>query len=151
MNATIEEKLSALIHTMGYEFVGYEFAQQNRRSIFRIYIDRSNGVSHRDCSEVSYQVSAMFDVEDPIQGQYTLEVSSPGLNRPLFQLAQYERQVGQRVKVRLFAPIAGQKNFVGVLKRVEDENIYLKLDAGNEVILPFSEVEKGNVIADVSF
>jgi len=150
MSPTIEGKLTVLVTTLGYEFVGYEFAQVNRRAIFRIYIDRPGGISHQDCSMVSHQVSAMFDVEDPIEGQYSLEVSSPGLNRPLFRLAQYEKQLGQRIRVRLQVPLMLRKNFAGILQRVENEQIYLLLEEGNEVMLPFSEIEKANVIADVS-
>lgn len=150
INPSLEEKLAALVTTMGYEFVGYEFAQANRRSIFRLYIDGPGGVSHQDCSTVSRQVSALFDVDDPIEGQYLLEVSSPGLNRPLFQLTQYEKQLGRRIKVRLYAPLMQRKNFAGVLQRVENGQICLLLEEGNEVMLPFSEIEKANVIADVS-
>lgn len=150
INATIEDKLAALVTTMGYEFVGYEFAQENRRAIFRLYIDRPGGVSAKDCSAVSYQVSAMLDVDDPIDGQYVLEVSSPGLNRPLFAPAHYEKQLGQRIKVRLYAPLMQRKNFAGVLQRVESGQICLLLEEGNEVMLPFSDIEKANVIADVS-
>ncbi len=150
IDPTIEEKLAALVATLGYEFVGYEFAQENRRAIFRLYIDRAGGISLKDCSTVSYQVSAMFDVDDPIVGQYQLEVSSPGLNRPLFQLAQYEKQVGRRIKVRLQTPLMQRKNFAGVLQRVENGQVCLLLEEGNEVMLPFSEIEKANVIADVS-
>jgi ribosome maturation factor RimP len=151
INPTFEEKLATLITSMGYEFVGYEFTQQNRRSVFRIYIDRTSGVSHQDCSAVSYQVGAMFDVDSPIQGQYLLEVSSPGLDRPLFDIKQYQNQVGKRVKVKLHAPIMQRRNFVGILQRVEEGQICLLLEEGKEVTLPFSEIEKANVIADISF
>lgn len=150
INPTMEEKLAALVTTLGYEFVGYEFGQENRRAIFRLFIDRPGGVSHQDCSKVSYQISAMFDVDDPIEGQYRLEVSSPGLNRPLYALAHYEQQVGQRIKVRLHTPLMQRKNFAGVLQRVENGQICLLLEEGNEVMLPFSDIEKANVIADVS-
>ncbi len=150
LSLTIEEKLTAVVSNLGYEFLGYEFAQENRRAIFRMYIDRPGGISHQDCSKVSHQVSAMLDVDDPIEGQYRLEVSSPGLNRPLFRLAQYEKQVGQRLKVRLALPLMQRKNFAGILKRVEEGQICLLLEEGNEVMLPFSEIEKANVIADVS-
>lgn len=149
INLTMEEKLAALAKTLGYEFWGYEFAQQNRRAIFRVYIDRPGGVSHQDCSALSYQVGALFDVDNPIDGQYVLEVSSPGLNRPLFTPAQYEKQLGQRIKVRLYAPLLQRKNFVGVLQRIEEGQICLLLEEGNEVMLPFSDIEKANVIADI--
>lgn len=150
INPTMEEKLAALVNTLGYEFVGYEFGQENRRAIFRLYIDRKEGVSHQDCSKVSHQVSALFDVDNPIEGQYLLEVSSPGLNRPLFTKAQYEKQQGQRIKVRLHTPLLQRKNFVGVLKRIEEGQICLLLEEGNEVMLPFSDIERANVIADIS-
>ncbi|HVY53861.1 MAG TPA: ribosome maturation factor RimP [Gammaproteobacteria bacterium] len=143
--------MAGLVTAMGYEFVGYEFAQQNRRSIFRVYIDREGGVSHDDCKSVSHQVGAMLDVDGPIQGQYLLEVSSPGLDRPLFALAQYEKQLGKRVKLKLHMPVMQRRNFVGVLKRVEGDQIVLLLEDGNEVTLAFSAIEKANVIADISF
>lgn len=136
---------------MGYEFVGYEFTQENRRSVFRVYIDRTGGVSHQGCSEVSNQVGAMLDVESPIQGQYLLEVSSPGLDRPLFDIKQYQKQVGKRIKIRLHMPVMQRRNFVGVLQRVDEGQIYLLLEEGKEVTLPFSDIEKANVIADISF
>lgn len=151
INPTFEEKLGALVTAMGYEFVGYEFAQENRSAIFRLYIDRENGVTAADCKSVSRQVGAMFDVDDPIQGKYLLEVSSPGLDRPLFAITQYEKQVGKRLKIRLHAPIMQKRNFVGVLQRVEEGQVCLLLEEGNEVTLPFSEIEKANVIADISF
>lgn len=150
VNADFAEKLAALIASMGYELLGCEFTQQNRRTIFRIYIDQVGGVSHQDCSKVSYQVSAMLDVDDPIQGQYVLEVSSPGIDRPLFSIGQYQQQLGQRLKIRLYAPIGQRRNYVGVLQRVENGQIYLLLDEGTDVALPFSEIEKANVIADLS-
>lgn len=151
INPTMTEKLAALVTSMGYEYVGYEFAQQNRSTVVRIFIDRPTGISVQDCSAVSYQIGAMFDVDNPIEGQYVLEVSSPGLDRPLFELDQYEKQVGRRIKVRLHAPLMDRRNFAGVLKRVEKGQICLLLEEGNEVMLPFSEIEKANVIADVSF
>ena len=150
INPTIEEKLAALVTTMGYEFVGYEFGQENHHAIFRLFIDNPGGVTLTDCSKVSYQVSAMLDVDDPIEGKYRLEVSSPGLNRRLFTLEQYEKQVGQRIKVRLHAPLVERKNFAGVLQRIENGQICLLLEEGNEVMLLFSDIEKANVIADIS-
>lgn len=146
----MEEKLRVLVTALGYEFVGYEFAQENRRAIFRLYIDCPGGISLKDCSVVSRQVSAMLDVEDPIRGKYRLEVSSPGLDRPLFGMEQYQKQLGRRIKIKLYSPIMRRRNFAGVLRRVEDEQIYLLLDEGNEVILPFSEIEKGKVVTDFS-
>lgn len=148
---TLNDRLGALIQGMGYEFVGCELLRQGRHSLLRVYIDvnkREKGVTVDDCARVSNQVSAMLDVEDPIQSQYTLEVSSPGLNRPLFNLSQYERSVGESVKLRLRAPIEERRNFSGVLLRVEGDKIHLLMDA-EEIVLPFSNIEKANIIAEI--
>ncbi|RDI42457.1 Ribosome maturation factor RimP [Aquicella lusitana] len=148
----LHERLAKLISSMGYELIGCELLSQGRQMVFRIYIDSPKGVTIDDCSSVSYQVSAMMDVEDPLQGRYSLEVSSPGINRPLFELGHYQKQVGSRVKIRLYSPINQRKQYKGVLKRVEDENIYLLVeDSEQEVVLPFSTIEKGNVIGDIRF
>src|SRR5690606_38077927 len=117
--------LVSLVESLGYEFVGCELLRQKRSSLLRIYIDTPQGITLTDCTQVSRQVSAMLDVEDPIQGGYTLEVSSPGLNRPLFELAHYEKQLGQRVKVRLRVPFENKRNFIGTLQKVENSKIYL--------------------------
>jgi ribosome maturation factor RimP len=89
-----------------------------------------------------------LDVEDPIRGNYSLEVSSPGVDRPLFEITHYQKQVGMRLKVRTYTPIQNQRNFVGVLLRVEGNDIYL-LVGTEERILPFSDIEKANVVADI--
>lgn len=147
---TLRERLQSLVIAMGYEFVGMELQKQSRRrSILRIYIDSGNGVTLDDCTKVSRQVSAMLDVEDPIQGEYNLEISSPGLDRPLFEIAHYQKQIGNRIKVRLNSPLTDRRNFVGVLLRVEESNIHL-LVGQEEVVLPFSSIDKAKVIADVA-
>ncbi len=98
----LHERLAQLIGAMGYELVGCEHVPQGRQMLFRIYIDSAKGVTVDDCSQVSRQVSAMLDVEDPFQGRYVLEVSSPGIDRPLFEIEHYQKYVGKRVKVRLY-------------------------------------------------
>jgi ribosome maturation factor RimP len=142
---TLSERLKSLVNAMGYEFVGCELQGQSRHAVLRIYIDTDKGVTLTDCSKISQQVSAMLDVEDPIQGQYSLEVSSPGLNRPLFELAHYQKQIGKRIKVRACANIHKRRNFAGVLVRVEGNDIHLLVD-GEEIVLPFADIEKANVI-----
>lgn len=144
---TLRDRLATLIEAMGYEFVGCELQKQNRHSMLRIFVDTENGVTVDDCTKVSRQVSAMLDVEDPIEGKYTLEVSSPGLDRPLFEIAHYRKFVGSQIKVRLYAPIEGRRNFVGVLLRVEEANISLLVEQ-TELVLPFSNIEKAKLIPD---
>jgi ribosome maturation factor RimP len=146
------EKFEKLITSMGYEFVGGEYVSQGGRSILRLYIDGEKGVTVDDCGKVSRQVSAMLDVEDTIQGRYSLEVSSPGINRPLFELKHFEKQVGNRIKLKLRTDIDGQRQFKGVLKAVSGDTITLLVDeTGQELVLPFSTIDKSNVIGDVSF
>ena len=96
-----------VIESMGYELVGVEYQLNGSYGTLRVYIDREQGVSLDDCAEISRQVSAILDVEDPIQQAYDLEISSPGLDRPLFKLADYERFSGQTVKVKLLSGLDG--------------------------------------------
>jgi ribosome maturation factor RimP len=145
---TLRDRLAAVAVAMGYEFVGFEWHKQSGSSVLRIYIDKETGVTMDDCAKMSRQASAMLDVEDPIQGRYTLEVSSPGLNRPLFELAHYQKFIGSNVRVRVHAPLGDRRNFVGVLLRVEEENICLLVDT-QEIVLPFSNIDKAKVIAEV--
>ena len=88
---TLQDRLASLVSNMGYEFVGCELNRHSGGSLLRIYIDKETGVNVDDCARVSRQVSATLDVEDPIQGRYTLEVSSPGIDRPLFDLSHYKK------------------------------------------------------------
>src|SRR5579872_1552194 len=146
VETTLRDRLATLITAMGYEFVGCELHAHGRGSILRIYIDNEQGITLTDCSSVSHQVSAMLDVEDPIQGEYHLEISSPGLNRPLFEIAQYKKVIGSRIKVRMVNPLNNQRNFVGILQQIDDTNdIHLLMDT-EKVILPFSGIEKARVI-----
>ncbi len=146
--AALSERLAPLVRTMGYELLGCEYRTQGRFSVLRVYIDSEAGITLTDCSRVSEQLSAILDVEDPIRGRYSLEVSSPGVDRPLFEIAQYEKQIGKRLKIRTFAPIQNQRNFAGVLLRVEGSDICLLVGA-EERTLPFSDIEKANVVADI--
>ena len=113
--ARITDKIEALINPvivdMGYELVGIEYVASGKHSTLRIYIDSENGIGVDDCETVSRQISAIFDVEDPIASQYNLEVSSPGIERPLFHIGHYQRFLGHDIKLRLVRPINGQRKF----------------------------------------
>ncbi|MES2216823.1 MAG: ribosome maturation factor RimP [Pseudomonadota bacterium] len=146
---TLRDQLANLIEGLGYEFVGCELNQSRQGGLLRIYLDKENGVTIDDCTIVSRQVSAMLDVEDPIQGKYTLEVSSPGLDRPLFEIGHYRKVMGSQIKVRLYAPLDGRRNFVGVLLRVEEDKIVILVDL-TEFTLPFSNIEKAKLVADIA-
>jgi ribosome maturation factor RimP len=148
VNAIVRDRLALLVQAMGYEFVGCEYHAQGRYSVLRVYIDNETGVTLTDCSHVSEQMSAVLDVEDLIRGPYSLEVSSPGVDRPLFEIAHYQKYVGNRIKVRTWVPIQNQRHFVGILSRVEGNSIYLLIDA-EERILPFSDIERANIVTDI--
>ena len=150
IDPALHDRLAKLIGSMGLELVGCELLPQGRQMVFRIFIDKENGVTIDDCSLVSYQVSAMLDVEDPIQGRYSLEVSSPGIDRPLFEIGHYQKYIGHQVKIRLYAPINQRRQYKGTLLRVEGDDIYLLVEElGQEVKLPFSAIEKGHLIGNV--
>lgn len=150
IDSGLHEQLVKLISSMGYELVGCEVVPQGRQAIFRIYIDSPQGVSVDDCSKVSHQVSAMMDVADPFQAKYALEVSSPGIDRPLFELEHFTRFVGKEIKIKLYSPVNQRRQFKGVLKRVDGEDIYLFVpDLEQEVKLSFSNIEKASLIGEV--
>jgi len=145
----LEKKLSDMfepvIESMAYELVGVELTGSGNGTILRIYIDAENGITVDDCQAVSYQVSGLLDVEDPLQGHYTLEVSSPGLDRPLVKPEHFEQFTGELVKIRSTEAVLGRKNFKGILESFDGE--YLCVAVDNEVYeIPFDIVEKANLV-----
>jgi ribosome maturation factor RimP len=148
--ATIEKKLEEIlkspVEALGHTLWGLEYIQAGKHSILRVYIDNEKGIFIEDCAEVSRQVSAVLDVEDPISTEYTLEVSSPGVDRPLFNAAQYTAYTGETVKVQLTMPVAGSRNLKGTVSGVEGQMLTLTVD-GNELIIALDNIRKGNLIA----
>ncbi|WP_111494379.1 MULTISPECIES: ribosome maturation factor RimP [Marinobacter] len=142
----LESILRPVIEGLGYDFWGLEFRSQGHKSMLRIFIDDAeNGVSVDDCETVSRQVSGVMDVEDPIQTEYTLEVSSPGMDRPLFRLEQYEAWAGHNVKIRLRMAFEGRRKFEGLLKGVEGSDVIVIVD-DHEYLLPIDSIEKANIV-----
>jgi len=146
----LEEKLARLVasavEALGLELVGVEYFAQGAHSVLRVYIDSEQGITLDDCGRVSHQLSGVLEVEDPIRGKFNLEVSSPGLDRPLFTLAHFERFIGQAVKLRLRQPVNGQRKFKGVIEAVEDGHIQIALDDSQALELEIDEIEKANLI-----
>jgi len=138
--------LTAPVAALGYQLWGIEYIQAGKHSTLRVYIDSDNGVNIEDCANASRQISAVLDVEDPISHEYTLEVSSPGIDRPLFNAAQYGAYVGEEVKVQLTMPVAGSRNLKGVITKVEGQMLTLTVD-GKELVVALDNIRKGNVIA----
>ncbi|MFU2058751.1 ribosome maturation factor RimP [Avibacterium volantium] len=148
--ATLEEKLSDLlkgsIEDLGCELWGIECQRAGRFLTVRIYIDKEGGVSIDDCADVSRQVSAILDVEDPIADKYNLEVSSPGVDRPLFTLEQYQRYIGEEIMVHLRIPVLERRKWQGKLEKIENDMITLLVD-GQPQVLVFGNIQKANVVA----
>jgi ribosome maturation factor RimP len=124
---------------------GIELAQQGRRSSLTIYIDREDGVTIEDCETVSRRVSAVLDVEDPLEGEYRLEVSSPGMDRILFDPEQYAESVGETVDVRLIRPFEGRRKLVGVIAGVEEDEVVLRVDE-DEYVLPLEWIQRARIV-----
>ena len=140
----ILELLEPTVEAMGFELWGLEYLSQGRHSLLRIYIDGENGITVDDCAAVSEQVSSVLDVEDPIHGEYTLEVSSPGMDRLLFKLEQYAGYVGEVVELRLRSAFEGRRKFKGVLKGVEGEDVVVQVD-DHEYLLPHSAIDRARI------
>ena len=143
---TLTTMLAPAVAACGFELWGLEFFPQGKRSVLRIYIDGPEGVTVEGCSAVSHQVSGILDVEDPIAGEYTLEVSSPGWDRPLFTLAHY--LVASEVSLRLVAPINARRRYKGVIQTVNDDAIDLSFE-GQIIRIPFAQIDKGNLVPSV--
>ncbi|NBI13968.1 ribosome maturation factor RimP [[Haemophilus] felis] len=147
--ATLEQKLQELLEDsvkdLGCELWGIECQRSGRYLTVRLYIDKEGGVSIDDCADVSRQVSAILDVEDPIADKYNLEVSSPGLDRALFTLAQYQRYVGEDIAVHLRIPVMDRRKWQGKLEKIENDMLTLNVD-GQEQVLVFGNIQKANVI-----
>ena len=147
--ATLEQKLQDLlqgsVEDLGCELWGIECQRVGRYLTVRLFIDKEGGVTVEDCADVSRQVSAVLDVEDPIADKYNLEVSSPGLDRPLFTLAQYTRYVGQEIVVHLRIPVADRRKWQVELAKIENDMITLIVDK-QEQILAFGNIQKANVV-----
>ena len=141
----IADLLEPTINALELQLWGVEHISQGRYSVLRIYIDSPQGISIEDCEQVSRQVSAILDVEDPIAGEYTLEVSSPGADRRLFTLEQFEQFTGNKVDVRLKTPLDGRRKFKGQLTGVREQQISLLVD-GDEYQCPIEAIERANIV-----
>jgi ribosome maturation factor RimP len=146
-SARLTQLLQPLVEELGYEFVGLEHSSNPKNPSLVIYIDRPGGIAVEDCERVSREVAAVLDVEDPIPGHYDLEVSSPGLDRPLFTLEQFERFSGEVAQVSLFAPLDGRRKFKGEILGIQDGKVRLDQD-GTEVELDMGNIAKARLVPD---
>ena len=146
LEQNLQEMLQGTVEDLGCELWGIECQRAGRFMTVRLFIDKEGGVTVDDCADVSRQVSAILDVEDPIADKYNLEVSSPGLDRPLFTLPQFERYIGQDIAVNLRIPVMERRKWQGKLERIENDMVTLIVD-GQEQVLVFGNIQKANVVA----
>lgn len=139
--------LEPVVTGLGYELVEIEYQPNPKHGVLRIFIDQPDGIQLDDCQQVSNQVSALLDVEDPIPGHFNLEVSSPGLDRPLNKVEDFERFTGETVKIKTGMAIDGQRNFKGRLCGIDGDDITIEFD-GKQVSLPLASIEKARLVPD---
>jgi ribosome maturation factor RimP len=141
--------LNPSVRDLGYELLGVEYVPSGKHSILRLYIDSETGIGVNDCEVVSRQVSAIMDIEDPISGHYNLEVSSPGIERPLFSIAHYMRFLGHEVCIKTYRPIDGRRKYTGTIGSVSEKSNLLELVTElDSVTLDIDLIEKANLVAD---
>ncbi len=141
--------IEPLVESIGYELVLLEYVPQGRSAIVRLYIDREEGVGLDDCAAVSREVAALLDVEDPVTVPYELEVSSPGLDRPLAKPAHFDRFTGYEAKVDLAIPLEGRKRFIGKICGTSEQGVLLEVEKV-EVELAFSAIARARLVPDYS-
>ncbi len=140
------ECIEPAVTGLGYEFVGAEYVCESGQRVLRVYIDAESGVNVDDCAKVSHQVSGVLDVEDPIREVYTLEVSSPGIDRPLFTPQQFECFVGEVIRLKLNVAVLGRRNFTGELMQTTDAGVVVSVD-GEAYDIDWSLINEARLVA----
>lgn len=141
----LESLLAPTVAAMGLRVWGIEYLGQGKHSVLRIYIDRDEGVTIEDCESVSKQVSELLDVEGTLTASYTLEVSSPGMDRLLFKPEQYAESIGETVDVRLNYPFEGRRRVVGALTGLENDEVVVQVE-DSEYLIPLSNVQRARIV-----
>ncbi|HSW13178.1 MAG TPA: ribosome maturation factor RimP [Solimonas sp.] len=139
--------LEPVIESMGYELVLLEFSPNTHNGLLRLFLDSPGGIGVEDCEKVSREVAAVLDVEDPITTAYSLEVSSPGLDRPLAKPAHFERFANEQARIQLVAPKNGRRRFVGWIRASNDRAVTLETEQGL-VEIEYSEMERARLVPD---
>jgi len=140
----LQQLLEPTVVGLGYELVGVERVRDRGDLIVRVYIDQPQGIRVEDCERVSRQISGLLDVEDPVRERYTLEVSSPGIDRPLFTPEHFSRYSGRQARIRLRQAVENQKNYIGVLQGCNENEVLIEIqDTVHR--LPFALIEKARL------
>jgi ribosome maturation factor RimP len=141
----IRQIVAPVVAAMGLQLWGVEYIGQGRHTLLRIYLDKEGGINIDDCTEASRQISSILDVEDPISSEYTLEVSSPGLDRVLFTPAQAQAYAGSTAKLRLTENFAGRRNFTGLIKEVVNDELVI-VAGDEEFAFPWELIDKASIV-----
>ena len=144
----IRQLAEQVIESQGYELVEFELKGGGKHSVLKVFIDKPAGITHQDCELVSEQLGTVLDVEDLIPFSYTLEVSSPGLDRKLVKDSDYTRFEGKLAKVQTRIPLQNQKTFKGRLRGLQDGNVLLELPRGNVMEIPLDVVQEARLEFD---
>lgn len=142
----LSKLIEPVVQELGCELWGIEKLQQGRQVVLKIYIESADGINVDDCARVSRQVSAILDVEDPIPGEYMLEVSSPGVERRLFKPEHFNVCKGEKVQITLRQGFDGRRKFKGLLCGLEDEEVVIRVDDAQEIVLPMDSIERARVL-----
>jgi len=145
----VREMAREILEHSNMELVHLEMKREPGGLLLRLYIDKEGGVTLDDCAAMSRQISAQLDVEDPIEGRYTLEVSSPGLDRPLVSDRDYSRFVGRRIRLSTSVPLDGRRNFQGRLEGIVDGAVTLTLEGGLRVAIPRDQVARARLEIEI--
>jgi len=141
--------LTPTVQALGLELLGAEYAASGGSALLRLFIDAGDRpVTIEDCEAASREVSAVLDVEDPIASNYTLEVSSPGIDRPLFTLAQFARFAGEQAKLALRLPQDGRRRVQGTILRAADGSVAIGMENGEEFVVAMDNIEKARLVPD---
>lgn len=143
---SLSKLIEPVVQELGCELWGIEKLQQGRQVVLKIYIESADGINVDDCARVSRQVSAILDVEDPIPGEYMLEVSSPGVERRLFKPEHFNVCKGEKVQITLRQAFDGRRKFKGLLCGLEDEEVVIRVDDAQEIVLPMDSIERARVL-----
>jgi len=144
----LSELVEPVVTALGYEMLGIEYFKQKDGSMLRLYIDNDVGITIEDCSRVNHQVVGVLDVHDPIKEKYFLEISSPGLDRPLFTLAQFQRFLGEKVKMKLREKIEERRKIKGVIKAVEETAVLIS-DDGVDYLIPADVIDSAHLVPEI--
>jgi len=145
----LESLARPVVEGLGYQFWGVQYLSAGHQSTLRLYIDSAEGVFVEDCEKVSRQFSSVLDVEDPIPEEYTLEVSSPGLDRPFFYIDQFDAYKGETLHLKLKMSFEGRRKFTGILTGTEDNHVLIIVD-GEEYLFPFESIDKAHLVGKIN-